>query len=190
MTGMDFAVEQPIAAGRDEVEAAFLDPDFYRALGEIPDIDPPEVLGRRDLNGVTELSVRYRFTGNLPSAARAVLDPSKLTWIQVSTIDLHAHRTDFHMQPQHYGKRLECGGSYRFEALLDGTTVQRVTGKVRVHWPVVGGAVERTIVNGLPGLLARIDGQLQSVVALHVADGLVRDIFVVANPDKLTSAAG
>ena len=42
-----FSVEQAIAAPRHAVEAAFLDPGFYAALGELSAIRPPEVLERR-----------------------------------------------------------------------------------------------------------------------------------------------
>jgi hypothetical protein len=146
---VDFVVDQPIAAPRDDVEAAFVDPEFYRALGQLPDIAPPEIIDRRDRDGITELSVRFQFIGHLAAPVRAVLDPSKLTWVQESRIDRQAHRTDFTMQPEHYGTRLQCTGSYEFEALPDGTTLQRVRGRVKVNWPLVSGAVERAIVSGL-----------------------------------------
>ena len=51
--------------------------------------------------------------------------------------------------PTHYGSRLECSGTYVFERAPDGSTIQRVSGRVKVHFPLVGGAVERAIVNGL-----------------------------------------
>ena len=146
---MDFAVDQPIAAARDDVEAAFLDRDFYEALGEIPDIDPPEVVGWRQRDGVTEMALRYRFTGHLAPAVRAVIDPNKLIWVQESTVDHNSHRTTFQMRPEHYGSRLECSGTYVFEPGPNGSTVQRVRGRVKVHFPVVGSTVEKAIVTGL-----------------------------------------
>ena len=146
---MEFVVEQPIAAPCDDVEAAFLDPGFYQALGELPDIAPPEVVDWRERDGITEVAVRYRFTGHLAPPARAVLDPSKLVWVQESSVDRHRHRTEFRMRPEHYGSRLQCTGSYVFEPQGDGSTVQRVEGRVRVNWPLVGSVVERAIVTGL-----------------------------------------
>jgi hypothetical protein len=154
MQAVDFVVDQPIAAPRDDVEAAFLDPDFYRALGEIPDIAEPEIIERHDRNGITELSVRFQFTGHLAPPVRAVLDPSKLTWVQQSRIDRQNHRADFRMEPEHYGRKLECTGSYQFDTCPDGSTLQRVKGQVRVNWPLVGGTVERAIVSGLREHLA------------------------------------
>jgi RNA polymerase sigma-70 factor (ECF subfamily) len=40
-------------------------------------------------------------------------------------------------------------------------------------------------VNGLPGLLRCIDGELESVQTLLVEDGLIRRIYTLRNPDKL-----
>ena len=40
-------------------------------------------------------------------------------------------------------------------------------------------------VNGLPGLVRLIDGQLESVQTLLVEDGLIRQVYVLRNPDKL-----
>ena len=98
---------------------------------------------------MTELALRYRFTGQIAPAVRAVLDPNKLIWVQESTVDHHTHRTTFTMKPEHYGSRLDCAGSYVFEPGPDGSTLQRVTGRVKVHFPLVGGTVEKAIVNGL-----------------------------------------
>ncbi len=44
--------------------------------------------------------------------------------------------------------------------------------------------VERTV-NGRPGLLAQRDGAVVAVFAFEVADGLVRRVWAVRNPDKL-----
>jgi len=42
-------------------------------------------------------------------------------------------------------------------------------------------------INGLPGLVARVDGQLNSVLTLDVRDGQIQGIYIVANPEKLQS---
>ena len=41
-------------------------------------------------------------------------------------------------------------------------------------------------VNGLPGLVRCVDGQVESVQTLLVEDGLIRRIYTLRNPDKLT----
>jgi RNA polymerase sigma-70 factor (ECF subfamily) len=48
-----------------------------------------------------------------------------------------------------------------------------------------GATVEVIEVNGLAALLGRANGQIINVVTLEVADGLIRSVRTVINPDKL-----
>lgn len=41
------------------------------------------------------------------------------------------------------------------------------------------------VVNGRSGLLTYLDGRPQSVIAFHIENGKIQQIFVVVNPDKL-----
>ena len=149
---MRFSAEQSITAPRDAVEAAFVDPGFYAALGELSAIRPPEVLEQRvegaDDNFV-HLRVQYAFSGNLSGPARAVLDPARLTWVDESTFDRAAHRIDFEIVPDHYADRLQCRGWYQFDPVGDRATRQLMGGDLRVRYPVVGGLVERAIIVGI-----------------------------------------
>jgi RNA polymerase sigma-70 factor (ECF subfamily) len=45
--------------------------------------------------------------------------------------------------------------------------------------------VRPALVNGATGILAFIDGELRSVMRIHVEDGLIRNVFTTTNPDKL-----
>jgi hypothetical protein len=146
----DFA--QVIGARRDVVEAAYVDPAFYEELGRLPDLGVREVLDRSESDRVVRLRVRFAFTGQVSGAARAVVDPARLTWVTVSTTHLDEHRTTFEMIPDHYPDRLRCQGSYRFEEApgADGAaTRQLVEGDLSVRVPLVGRKVERAIVSGL-----------------------------------------
>ena len=40
-------------------------------------------------------------------------------------------------------------------------------------------------VNGYPALILRVDGEVDTVVAVHVDDGLIRGLYAVRNPAKL-----
>jgi hypothetical protein len=149
---VQFSVEQVIAAPRDAVEAAFLEPGFYAALGEMSAIRPPELLERRfegPHDDPVHLRVQYAFSGNLSGPARAVLDPSRLTWVDESSFDRAAHRIDFEIVPDHYADRLQCRGSYQFEPAGDQATRQLMSGDLRIRYPVVGGLVERAIIVGM-----------------------------------------
>ncbi len=152
---MHFTVDQPIAAPCDRVEAALVDPAFYRTLAAMPNIGEPEVLERVEQDGRVRLRVRYAFTGNLAPPARRVLDPAKLTWVVESSVDRAAHRTTFRMVPDHYRDRLECDGSYTLRPNGPDATVQHIEGDLRVHYPIVGKLAERGIVQGLKEHMAQ-----------------------------------
>jgi RNA polymerase sigma-70 factor (TIGR02957 family) len=53
---------------------------------------------------------------------------------------------------------------------------------------VVGDAlsIEPVQVNGFPALILRLDGELDTVMALRVEDGLITGIYSVRNPEKLS----
>jgi hypothetical protein len=135
-------------------------------LGELPKLGRPELVERREDGDAVHLQVRYRFTGDISSAARRVIDPAKLSWVEHTTHDLARHRVDFRMAPDHYPDRLRSSGHYSFEA--DGKGARRVTeGELVVRVPLVGGAVERAIVSGLREHLAAE----VAVVERYLADG-------------------
>ncbi|MFF5896295.1 RNA polymerase sigma-70 factor [Streptomyces argenteolus] len=46
-----------------------------------------------------------------------------------------------------------------------------------------------TVVNGSPALALHLDGELDSIVAVHVEDGRITGLYVVRNPEKLSRIA-
>jgi RNA polymerase sigma-70 factor (ECF subfamily) len=52
---------------------------------------------------------------------------------------------------------------------------------------VPGTEMRPTEINGGPALLTLVDGEVDGVFQLDVADGLIQCIYIVRNPDKLTS---
>jgi hypothetical protein len=144
-----FRFEQEFSAPLDAVEGAFCDPALYAAFGDLHNLAAPEVLEHRVDGPLVHLKVRYRFTGDLSAAARRVIDPARLTWVDVSTIDRHNHVATYVLEPDHYRDRFRCHGNSRFEP-ADGDRTRRVVdGDLTVRFPLVGGAVERAIVSGL-----------------------------------------
>lgn len=145
---MRFTIDQHFRASPDAVARAYADPDLYLALQNLPKMSRPEVLSHQSNGDEVLLQIRYRFSGNLSPAARAVLDPARLTWVEHATHNLVSRTTTFHMVPDHYGDRFRCSGSYRFEA--DGTGTRRhCEGDIKVRALLVAGAVENAIVSGL-----------------------------------------
>jgi hypothetical protein len=148
-----FTIEQRFTARPDEVARTFTEPRLYEAFQDLPKLSRPDVLAHEVDGDVVRLQVRYRFSGELSAAARAVLDPARLTWVEHSTHDLSDRSTTFTMVPDHYGDRFRCSGRYQFEPDGDGT-VRRGEGEVKVKALLVAGAVESAIVSGLREHLA------------------------------------
>jgi hypothetical protein len=146
---MRFTIDQRFTAAPDAVARAFADPELYLALQGLPKLSRPEVLRHNADDGVVTMEIRYRFNGDLSPAARAVLDPARLTWVEHATHDLDARTTTFTMVPDHYRDRFKCSGTYRFDADADGGTVRHCEGDIRVRALLVAGAVEGAIVSGL-----------------------------------------
>ncbi len=57
-----------------------------------------------------QLRVRYRFTGHLSSAVKAVIDPNRLTWVEEADHDLATHHVSFRMIADHYADRFTSSG--------------------------------------------------------------------------------
>lgn len=145
---MRFRLEQRFAAAPVDVEDALTDPAFLARLASLPNLGGAELL-RREVDGDrVHLDVRYAFAGTLSSAVTAVVDPDKLTWVDAATFDRAAHRSEHRIVPDHYGGRLTC--SYAASITTAGTGARRVVeGDLKVHFPLVGGRVERAIVSGM-----------------------------------------
>ncbi len=146
---MRFSLEQDYDADADRVAAAYADPALYVAFGELPRAGQPEVL-RHEVKGDTvRLEVRWKFTAELSSAARAVIDPHRLTWVERSSHDLATRSVTFDMVADHYRDRFSCSGGYRFEPAGDQRSIRHCQGDLRIKALLVAGAVEKAIVDGL-----------------------------------------
>ena len=51
---------------------------------------------------------------------------------------------------------------------------------------VAGFSAEPVEANGYPALVLRLDGELDTVVALRIDDGLITELYAVRNPEKLS----
>lgn len=162
---MRFRVAVRIDVPRARAEQAFVDPDFYRALGEMPNIRAPEVLEVEPGDEVTRMRIRYVFDGHLPPAARRVLDPEKITWVDESTVHHGRHLTEFRMVPDHYANRMTCEGTYRFDELGPDSTEQVLEGDLIIHYPIVGRLVEKAILMGMRQHLQEEARLLEKLVA-------------------------
>ena len=145
---MDFRIEQRLVGTPRAIEDILLDPAFVDARSVLPKLGDAELLECTRNGQEAHQRVRLAFTAPLASAVTAVIDPSRLTWVDDARYDLVAHTAEHHIEPDHYADRLSC--SYR--AVIDdseGGAMRVLTGTVKVRMPLVGGKVERAIVSGL-----------------------------------------
>ena len=163
---MRFTVDQRIGGEPGAVAAAYADPELYARLGDLGRLGRPDVLSREVNGDVVTMRVRYAFTGELNAAARAAIDPAKLTWVEEATHDLAARTVTFRMVPDHYRDRFTCSGSYRFAP--DGAgTLRHTEGDLRVKALLVGRLVEDAIVSGLREHLEAEVPVVEAFVADH-----------------------
>jgi len=148
-----FTVDQVLRTDPDATARAFADPALYDGFASLPKVSRPEVLSCERDGDLVRLRIRYRFAGELSSAARAVIDPDRLTWVDESVHDVARRHVRFELHPDHYAQRLRCRGEYRIEPTPDGCR-RRATIDLDVSAPLVRRAVEAAIASGLREHLA------------------------------------
>lgn len=150
---MRFTIDQTFAGPLDAVEAAFVDPAFLERLSTLPKLGRPTLVHRVEKGDLVHQWVKYAFTGEVSGAVRRVVDPARLTWVEESTLDRRTHRTTWRIVPDHYRNLLRSEGTFQLEPdgpdAQAGRTRRRAEGELKVTVPLVGGKVERAIVDGL-----------------------------------------
>lgn len=150
---MDFEVHQQYPTPPEDVMAVYADASFYESLGGGERIGPPDVLERTEAEGVVTMSIRYRFTADLPSAAAKFVDRDKLTWVERTEYDLSSLIARSTLTADEYDTLLTASATQTYRADDDGS-IRRITGQVGIAVPFFGGKVERAIVDGLEEHLA------------------------------------
>ena len=148
---MQFRIRQNFEATPIEMMHVYTDPEFYPYLHNLPKIGAPEVLDRRDEGGQVLMWVRYLFRGDLPVAARWVLDPSKLTWIEAARYDFESLTAWTQLLPDNYADKMTCSATVVFsrDPGPQRKSTRTIDGDLKVSMPLVGGKVEHAIVSGL-----------------------------------------
>ncbi len=158
---MRFEIVERYGAPVQAVRAAFADPALYAAMRNLPGIGAPEVVAHEPDGERVHLEVRMHFTGHLSAAARAVIDPTRLSWITVTDHDLATGTVTFTLRPDHYADRFRCAGSYTLHDAGNGSTVRTLRGDLSVRVLLVREQVERAIVSGLKEHMQREAGVVE-----------------------------
>jgi hypothetical protein len=153
---MNFSIGQSVAVSPEAAVAAYGTPAFYENRPAAGDISLVEVVDHEDAAERARIEVRYKFTGSVSSAVRAVIDPAKMSWVTRTDIDKAQRATTFTVLPDHYPDRLECRGTFHFTEGSSGpeSCVVTVAGDLKVHVFLVSRTVEQLIVSGLRTYLA------------------------------------
>lgn len=149
---MKFEASQSYDAPPERVIAAFADPTSYAGMTGLTKIAAPELIDVTTKGATVLVRMTYRFIAPLPAVATAVIDQKKATWVDETTFDLNALTATTVMLPDHYGSKIKV--SINQEFLADGEDVGVVRGDIKMRMLLVGGQVEKVIVNGLKDHLA------------------------------------
>lgn len=151
---MKIVVDEVMSVATEQVQEAFLDPEFYAGLGSLGAIAPPELRSLTRSERRATAVVAYRFAGQLNGPARRLLDPGKLSWAQVTEMDLEAHRAEVTMVPDNYANLLSFAGWYELSDAGPGRCRQHLEADLRVHLPLLGPLAERALATSVRDNLA------------------------------------
>jgi hypothetical protein len=151
-----FSIGQSVTVAPEVAVAAYASPAFYEGRAPSGTISFIEVVSHHSDGATTRIEVRYKFTGSVSSAVRAVVDPAKMSWITRTDIDTERRRSTFTVIPDHYPDRLDCSGTFDFAqgTTGPGSSVITIEGDLKVHVFLVSRTVEQLIVSGLRTYLA------------------------------------
>ena len=147
---MRFELTQRYTSTAAEVDRAYARPELYPTLVGLPKLGRIQVLAHdaTEDGPARRLRVQFHFTGDLPAAVTAVVDPDRLSWVQETEHDHSGGRAQFRLVPDHYPDRLRCSGRFVVADTASGST-RIVTGELKVQALLVAGRVEQAIVSGL-----------------------------------------
>jgi hypothetical protein len=149
-----FSIDQDVAVTPEVALAAYANPSFYEGRPPRDNISVVEVVSHEDTGSRILIEVRFKFTGSVSSAVRAVVDPNKMSWITRTEVRPQERITNWKVLPDHYPDRLTGSGNYLFSGRGAESTTIKVEGEFKVHVPIVGRTVERVIVSGLRSYIA------------------------------------
>jgi hypothetical protein len=142
---MRIYLDQPMAVSAEAAQAAFVDPAFYQSLGALSGISAPEVRSFSQNADHVHMVLGYRFAGQLNGPAKRILDPNKITWSQVTDVDLGARRSEVRMLPDNYQGLLSFSAWYELRSEGEAECSQHFEGDLRVRLPILGPLAERAL---------------------------------------------
>lgn len=145
---MKFEGVQRYDAPAREVFDLYCSAELYEQLPDFSRVSRPELVDRVEHPDGVTIRARYRFVADLPAAALAIIDPARMTWVEETRYDAATLTGTTRLLPDHYASKMQASATVRF---VDdgGGSHRRVSGDLKVKVLLVGGQVERVIVDGL-----------------------------------------
>ncbi len=145
---MKFGFEQRWTADPGDVLAVYLDDGFWSSLDHLSATSAPEVLEVSRSAARAVVRLRYRLSVTLPAEASRFIDPDDVAWVEETTWDLAARTAAVRFLPDQAASLMKASA----EATLfaeGAETLRQVKGDLRVRIPLLGGRVERVVVEGI-----------------------------------------
>jgi Protein of unknown function (DUF2505) len=165
-----FSISQTVAVAPDAALAAYANPTFYEGRQPSGDISLVEVVSHEADASHERIEVRYRFTGSVSSAVRAIIDPAKMSWVTRTDFHRDRGRANFTVLPDHYPDRLQSQGSFQFADGPNGpsSSVITIEGELKVRVFLVARNAEQLIVKGLR---AYLEAEMSTLLPAFTAKG-------------------
>jgi hypothetical protein len=141
---MELRADAHIPFPRDLVFAAFRD-DIVKMLPYFPDVRGIELKSRKDAGDVSELVRVWHGGGEIPVAARAVLNEAMLSWTDYATWDAGKLRCDWRIETHALSEAVLCKGVNLFLEEGPGKTLLEIRGTMEI---------DAKKIRGVPGFLA------------------------------------
>lgn len=145
---MNFEFEQRFSSPIEAVGAACASSEIIDLWDDLPELSRPVLLEHNDDGERVFQRVRFAFIGSVSPALTALVDPSRLTWIEESEFDRHTNRRRFRIVPEHYGEAMNCEGTTDLQA-IGAETVRRTHAELTVNIPVIAAMAQEAIVSAL-----------------------------------------
>jgi hypothetical protein len=130
-----------------------VDADFYAQL-DLPDLERPELIVRKEHGAQTDIHLRFRYTGRLDPIARRIVGHDHVSWVQRLVVDASAGSGALTVEPEIGVVPVSCTGTFTMHDADGGQCLRTLDGELRVKVPVIGGRAERSLA---PGITRRLD---------------------------------
>lgn len=160
---MELRTEATIDHPRDRVFRVYRDelPDLVPFL---PNVRAIEVKSRKDAGSIVELVNVWRGGGEIPSALRAILSESVLSWTDYATWNEDDFTCTWRTETHSFQEAVDSRGKNRFVDLGPDRMAIRIEGRLDV---------DATKIPGVPKLVAgKVGKLLESFLVKQVADNL------------------